>query len=152
MGPFEHLMQAWPGRSPGEQQRLAEREFALLVQNGNLRYWRPGNEIPERGTRILIGVGTYFVADMRLLDVLDASLSQQPPAQRGRIDVFSVAEIQGMAGFDQYFPGAVPKGDIPFVGIWEDGVMQQYGWGAEGRDMLIGLYPALKDVNFCDWW
>jgi hypothetical protein len=89
---------------------------------------------------------------MRLLDALDAIISAQPLEQKDRIDVFSIGDISGLSALDQYFPGVVAKGDIPFVGIWENGVMEQYAWGAKGRDMLIGLYPTLRQINFCDWW
>ena len=152
MGRFEALMHAWPGLQAGDQQRLAEREFPLVVQSSNFRYWRPSDEIPPGGRRFLIGAATYFVADVRLLDALDDVLSTQPESNRDRIDVFNVCDIQTREGLQDYFPGCALFGDVPFVGLWENGSMIEYAWGARGRDLVIRSYPSLNDVTFCDWW
>ena len=71
----------------------------------------------EQGRRILIGVASWFLADMRLLDALNDAVQGQ--AGNDTVDVFSIQEVYGGRDLrdadhllQEYLPG-VNKGGGP---------------------------------------
>jgi hypothetical protein len=107
----------WPALEQGQ----AERQFPLLTARSHLHLWRPGDTICSTGRRILIGVATYSIHDLRLLDVVEQLLSQSNDNRLLRVDVFSAHQCQTQDDFDKYVPGIGPVFQTPVVGIWEDG-------------------------------
>ena len=81
------------------------------------------------------------------------TLAPRPPPRSpsfGTKFVFEVAEMKTPGQFELYFPGRKPVGDVPFIGVWQDGALIRTAWGAAARDVLAGYYPSLKKVRFYD--
>jgi hypothetical protein len=103
---------------------------ALLVQHG-LQLWSPGSPIPEEGTWLLIGVATWSLSDMKLLDRVS-----QANGWAGRVGVFNVAGCSAPSAFEQYIPGIGPVFHTPVVGLWSDGKLKEKASGKAGRDLV----------------
>ena len=80
------------GKPIMEQQQKAREEFPSLVVQAGLHLWKPGDAIAEQGTRFLIGVGTYCLYDMRLLDALVEARASGKTG-KDRLDVFDCSDI-----------------------------------------------------------
>jgi len=149
---FEDLLRPDPDLSIGKQQRLAIEQLREMVsQSATMNYFRLGDSIFVKGTRILLGVGGYFLADLRLLDALNDILSEISfPSIR--VDVFEVQDVADLSDFkmsdyEKYIPG-IGRFDIPIVGVWEDGVLAQKAFGAAAREVLTQYFPTLSSVDF----
>ncbi len=121
--------------SPSGEQAQAERQFLLLIAGSKLHLWRPGEAIDSQGRRLLIGVATYSLSDMRLLDVVDEALrrGREPTL---RVDVFSIQECKTQDDFDYYIPGIGKVFQTPVVGIWHHGLVMEKAFGAAARSLV----------------
>ena len=123
--------------APSEQQADARLRFPELVSRSNFRLWRPGDEIPVGGIRLLLGVATYSSSDMSLLDALNERLGV---AADERVDVFNMLDCESPADFDNYIPGLKRVFQSPVLGVWDDGVPKEALSGKAAADFLIGRY------------
>jgi hypothetical protein len=115
--------------------------WADLLRKSRLHPWHPGDSIPSRGARILLGVDSS-AADPALFDKLNKALGQGSTAPR--IDIFDVLECRPIVGFEEYVPGIGKVFQAPVVGYWQDGKLVEKAWGKEGRDLLskvLGISP-----------
>jgi hypothetical protein len=124
-------------KSPAEAQAESDQLFPLAVRDSNLRLWRPGDPIPSRGTRLLVGIATWSGYDLRLLDVLDELVAQHR-ANKLVIEVFNTAGLLPEE-LNSYIPGLSSPHHTPFVGVWIDGALQQKASGYEGRKIAAQL-------------
>lgn len=101
---------------PGEEQGEAQKRFPGLVETSRLHLWMPGDDIPKRGKRFLIGAATYSLIEMYILDALNEWLEREPTV---KVDVFDLSaySLDEIAG---YIPNAQAKSS-PVLGIWSDG-------------------------------
>ncbi len=90
--------------------------------------------MPNRGRRILLGVASYSLPDLALLDTLNEADGQG--SIWPRLDVFNVLECKSVQDFERYVPGLGKVFQTPVVGYWEDGVLKENAWGKAGRDLL----------------
>lgn len=120
---------------PSAEQDHAEKQFPLLTGGSNLHLWRPGDAICSKGRRILIGVATYSLYDMRLLDRVDETLRGLGD-QALRVDVFSTLDCKTQEDFNQYVPGIGNVWQTPVVGIWENGRLEETASGAAARRLV----------------
>jgi hypothetical protein len=123
------------------QQRLDER-FGAAVAATSLRLWSPGDPIPARGRRLLIGVATWSAYDMELLDCVGQAMTSLAAALT--IDVFNVADCPSPEAIDWYVPGCGGVIHTPVVGYWSDGRLIDQAAGKAGRDLasrIIGFRP-----------
>jgi hypothetical protein len=118
----------------GTQQRDAGVKLAELFRESWLHPWKPGDPIENRVPRILLGVASYSVADLALLDMVDEAHGHA--SAWPRIDVFDVVECRSMEDFEKYVPGIGKVFQTPVVGLWEEGVLKEKAWGKAGRDLL----------------
>lgn len=112
--------------------------FAEVVGRSALRSWRPGDPSAASGRRLLIGVATYSVYDMRLLDVLDEAM-RRADSQALQIDVFDIEPCRSHTDFSQYIPGVGKVFQTPVFGIWVDGRLQETAQGAQARKQILRL-------------
>jgi hypothetical protein len=127
---------------PGEQQRQAEARFPELVAESHLHLWKPGDPIPTKGRRFLIGVDTASLYDMRLLDDLDEALTAGR-IRDDRLDVFQYwTECKTQEDIEQFFPGMELARIFhsPVVGLWENDILIKQASGALGRELLVEYY------------
>jgi hypothetical protein len=88
----------------------------------------------SEGERILVGIATWSVYDLKLLDTLDAALSNG--GHQTVVDVFDVDDCDGHKDFERYIPGLTQVLATPVVGIWRDGALISSATGASGRILL----------------
>jgi hypothetical protein len=96
-------------------------------------------QIASEGTRVLVGVATWSVDDLTLLDHLQMTLASGK--QHATVDVFDIDTCQALDDFDKYLPGVGRVFQTPLVGIWRGGKQIESAWGTAGRKLLaeIGL-------------
>ena len=145
---FADLLRPIPGLSPSEQQRLAHEQLREIVNQSSMHYFNLGDEVVNQGIRVLLGVATYCIADMRLLDALNDLHSTVSPL--ARIDVFSVQDAEKPEDLERYIPTIGHRFDVPLVGIWNDAMIKESAWGAAARDLLTQYFPSLSRVEFFD--
>jgi len=133
-----------PGLTIGEQAIKARTEFPRLVEMSRLRYWRLGNHIPEVGSRLLLGVSpTFSMPDMRLLDLVNQSLSEQS-GHSLCVEVFDLDDSQRGALLPIYFPGLTGIPPTPIAGIWCNGRLERVHFGddAIAETLLFARIPV----------
>ncbi len=123
--------------------------FREVLAKSHLHVWRPGCPVEGRGTRTLIGVATYSLLDLYMLDQVDEAIDSSTVHPR-RVDVFDVSECRSMADLEGYVPGIGEVFQTPIVGIWDDGAPSANAWGAAARDLigrLFGIEETLESFT-----
>ena len=139
VGRFSSLLRADVGLAPGEQQRLAYERFPSTVANSPMSLWRQGETIPTNGTRILIGVATYSIQDLSLLDSIESKLSIKTGRQE-TTQLFDVLKCTDMDDFEEYVSGIGKVFQTPVLGVWESGILQYKAAGWSARKWLSVHY------------
>ena len=137
-----YLSRPRSGDDPGQD--FIEAALPAAVAGSRMRWWPPGGPVVARGTRVLIGVGSYCLYDLRLLDVVDEALAHHPPPAP-RVDVFSTLACQTAADFARYIPNLPPLYHTPVVGIWQDGRLIEADEGYAARDRLARMFGSSSD-------
>ncbi|HKE55315.1 MAG TPA: hypothetical protein VKB46_01395 [Pyrinomonadaceae bacterium] len=119
---------------PSQQQALASKELPQRLAESKLRNWSPGMPISGQGERVLIGIATWSIYDLKLLDSVQDSTVRFPTDRV--IDVFDVDQCKSSEDFDLYVPGIGMVYQTPIVGVWRQGVKVSSAWGASGRELL----------------
>ncbi|HWG47497.1 MAG TPA: hypothetical protein VN688_32340 [Gemmataceae bacterium] len=117
----------------------ADRRFSELVAASPFHLWHPGDPIPERDVRYLIGVATWSGYDMRLLDALAEALTahpNDPPV----IDVFNTADCPHPQDFHRYISGLGTVSHTPVMGFWNNGELKWSGQGYDAREWIAGIF------------
>jgi hypothetical protein len=144
MTPFTELIRspalpASPDGSLGDQQRAIDTLFPIVVSASPLRLWQPGDPIAPTGRRLLLGVATWSVPDVTMLDELALALLRQPSDLV--VDVFNVADVRSAGDFERYVPGIGTVFHTPVVGLWIDGRLVAKASGKAGRDLVAQASP-----------
>ena len=84
--------------------------------------------------RMLLGVASYSVADLAVLDTLNEAASSKE-AIWPRLDVFNVLDCRSIQDFEKYVPGIGKVFQTPVVGYWEEGLLKEKKRGAK-RDAI----------------
>jgi hypothetical protein len=139
MGRFAGLLEANIGLPPGEQQRLASERFASVAGKSHMKIWQPGETFPRNGVRLLIGVATYSVPELEMLDNLEAQLSRLRTGHE-IVHLFNVLDCAKAEDFERYVPGIGKVYQTPVLGLWEDGVLKERAQGKAARDLVTQRY------------
>jgi hypothetical protein len=144
MPPFTDLVRstalsASPDGSLGDRQRAIDSLFPSVVSATPLRLWQPGDPIETAGRRLLLGVATWSVPDVTMLDELARALDSRPTGLV--VDVFNVAGVRSAADFERYVPGVGMVFHTPVVGLWIDGRLVAKASGQSGRDLVAEVCP-----------
>lgn len=109
--------------------------------------WRLGDEWPPAGGQVIwIGVGTFSVYDMELLDKLEAKLSRETVKEEIYVsDTVAFPEFN----FEERFPGVGRVFGVPIVGYWKEGVLEVKLSNAKAREWLMERFelPALSSIQ-----
>jgi hypothetical protein len=119
-----------------------ESAFAERLHESPFHLWKPGDPIPDRGTRMLLGLATWSGYDMHLLDVISESMMRETPTSVSRVDVFDTAQCNEAADFRKYIPKLRHVTHTPVVGIWRDGHLHEAKEGYAARDLAAGLFGS----------
>ncbi|MBI1915898.1 MAG: hypothetical protein HYS12_14355 [Planctomycetes bacterium] len=120
--------------SLGLSQKNLDARFSSVVSTSPFRLWSPGNPIPAKGKRLLIGVATWSAYDMKLLDAVSQALPR-PPVDL-TVEVFNVADCSSPEAFDRYVPDIGRVFQTPIVGLWSDGQLVDKATGRAGRELV----------------
>jgi hypothetical protein len=143
MNSFFNLFLQDPGQpSHDARQAIAERAFCERLQDSPFHLWQPGDAVPQKGTRILLGVAPWSGYDMRLLDVISESIRKGIALPDLRVDVFDTTHCTENADFRKYIPKLRRVFHTPVIGIWRDGHLHEVKEGYEARDMAAGLFGS----------
>ncbi len=110
----------------GEENDRAEQLFPVLIQQSRLHLWRPGDPIAA-SRRLLVGVATWSLYDLSLLELLDLVLNRGCSAV-DRIDVFNSDRVE-RGDFEEYIPGLGKVVGTPVAALWQDGIIGDKGFG-----------------------
>ena len=109
-----------------------------MLAKSNLHFWNLGDAIVSNGTRFLLGVVTWSLYDLRLLDALNLALSEGNRTEH--IDIFNLDSCQTKEEVLLFVPNLGKMIHPPVVGVWRDGQQVQQNWGAAGRDILVETF------------
>ena len=99
-----------------------------------IRFWSPGDSIPVRGQRILIGLAPWSAIDRLLLTPIIQQATDLKSSLA--VDVFNVDGLSEEA-LEAYIPGMGKVHHTPVVGVWENGTLTQSATGFNGRKLLF---------------
>jgi hypothetical protein len=118
--------------------------FPATVAASRLRLWAPGNPIPDKGTRILLGTATWSGYDMHLLDVIDEALRKMN-GKAPLVEVFNAGILTSQDAFEHYIPGIGEVLQMPVVGVWHDGRLVERASGYAARDLAARMFGFSSD-------
>ncbi len=144
--PFTELRRT--GLPIGEENDRAEQLFPIFVEQSRLHLWRPGNPIAD-GRRLLVGVATWSLYDLSLLEVLDLVVKDGWSGV-DRIDVFDLDRVE-RDDFDNYIPGLGKVAGTPVAGLWADGILDGEGFGWRAIKLMSGLFGVPLEWNGGEW-
>jgi hypothetical protein len=115
----------------------------FVERSPKLHLWSPGQPIPDRGSRLLVGVATWSGYDLNLLDLIE-----EAPASAVRVDVFDTDALPDLAALEHYIPGVEMAHQTPIVGHWLDGRLVETAVGFHGWHLVARVcgIPA-SDVD-----
>ena len=97
--------------------------------------WTPGESFPTTGARVLVGIATWSLYDLDLLDALDSRSFGDDT-----VHVFDMDSCKTMSDFENYIPGIGNVFQPPVVGYWQDGRLLYREQGAAARNWLLTRY------------
>jgi hypothetical protein len=131
---FAELLKRSEDMTPSEQQYLVEREFPDVVRASAVHLWRPGDPISGMRQRLVVGVATYSVLDLMLLDRLETHARRHTESLR--VDVFNTLDCRRHEDFQDYIPGLGDVYHTPVAGLWESGQFVAGGSGRHAIDII----------------
>jgi hypothetical protein len=143
---FTELRQT--GLPTSEENERAKALFPRLVQQSRLHLWSPGDPI-DRGRRLLVGVATWSLYDLSLLDVLDQVLAEGCSGL-DRIDLFDLDEVE-QRDFDKYVPGLGKVVGTPVAGHWENAILGDRAFGWQAIQLTSRLVGVSLTWNGAEW-
>lgn len=129
----------------GYDPREKDRRFPEVIAGSPFRLWRPGDPIPMRGNRLLIGVATWCGYDMRLLDVMAEALSHKQ-IDSPIVEVFNLDDLP-QKELDRYIKGlgSIFLHHPPVAGFWRDSRLDWFGQGHEAYGFVARLFDFSSD-------
>ncbi|HLM60916.1 MAG TPA: hypothetical protein VK308_08940 [Pyrinomonadaceae bacterium] len=124
--------------NPVEAQERADRELPRMLAKSHLHLWNLGDAIVSNGTRFLLGIVTWSLYDLRLLDALNEALSDGN--RKERVDIFNLDSCQTKEEISLFVPHIGKMIHPPVVGVWRDGQQVQQNSGAAGRNILVEAF------------
>jgi len=123
--------------NPGLEQAAAREQLPSMLAVSDLRLWSPSMPISSTGERVLVGIVSWSVYDLQLLDRLQATMVRGE--RQAVIDIFDADDCNEPDDFERFVPGIGRAFHTPIVGVWHDGVKTSSAWGAAGRNLLAEL-------------
>lgn len=114
-----------------------------VARSPRLHLWSPGDPIPERGERLLVGVATWSGYDLNLLDLIE-----EAPAGPIRVDVFDLDTCPDQHAIADRVPGIGEVVQPPVAGYWVDGRLVETAGGHRASQLVArvcGLDPTATE-------
>lgn len=125
-----------------EAQRRAELALPFILAKSNLHLWNIGDAVLPHSIRFLIGVATWSLSDLRLLNALNAVLLNEKRTER--VDVFNLDVCQTQTDILAFVANLDKVYQSPVVGVWYDGEQIKQACGYDGRQILIEHFALDK--------
>jgi hypothetical protein len=136
MNTFSSLLKHRNQKAPGEVQKMVRSHFPKQVSQSKFKLRKPSDSFPLSGKHFIIGVATYSVKDLGLLDQLEESL-ENSDQDIPDIKVFDVLDCETMGDFDKFIPGIQSVYRTPVIGVILDGKLIDHATGlSEVMDTL----------------
>ena len=136
---FSELLEPIAGFTPGQLQEQASKRFPNIVDESHMEIWRPNDgPFEPHDQDVLIGVATYSIEDLKLLDEIEQRLRVHSAPER--ISVFDISAFTEMRDFERLLPGIGKVFQTPVVGFWTNGQLTERLSGAAARDWLVERY------------
>jgi hypothetical protein len=143
---FRELLAPIAGFTPGELQEQASKRFPNVVDESHMEIWRPTDSPFEPHDQdVLIGVATYSLEDLKLLDEIEERLRNRSVLEN--ISVFDVSAFSEMGDFERHLPGIGKVFQTPVVGFWKNGQLTDRLSGAAARDWLVDRYRLSRNPD-----
>jgi hypothetical protein len=144
MNRFARLLQPADDSSIAAEQAAATRAFSEAVRASGFVAASLDTAL-SRDRCLRIGVAPYSLADLRLLDILEAAMRRldDPPVP---IEVFSVVDCHEPADFERLIPGMGTVWQTPVAGWWDEGVLRDKAQGKAARDLILSVCSLRADV------
>jgi hypothetical protein len=136
------LLEANANLTPAQQQQRAAEQFSAVVAKSHMEMLPPEEVLPAQGAKILIGVASYSIPDLEMLDAIEARLSREPIDDE-TIHLFDVSALPDSRDFEKYLPGIGRVYQTPVIGLWQNGVLQDKASGTLARHWLTQRYGLL---------
>jgi hypothetical protein len=143
MGKFTDLHRRATEIGVDSSHDYAMTEFPNVVRQSNLDLWNLGDFVKSKGIRYLLGVVTWSLYDLRLLDALDEVFSQ--PSRDEKIDVLNLDLCKSQNEIQFYIPDIGNVLHPPVVGVWQDGKQIKQASGYYGRMILVEAFSLNHD-------
>jgi hypothetical protein len=129
---FEDLLSESNHLGAPAQQAFVRKALAERAGDFGVCLYQLGDPIPRVERWCLIGVATYSIDELRLLDVLKNDASRNLGFSIFLLDdCLSVEEIR------RFIPGVGKVLQSPLLGIWSDGDLVGWLEGAQARQYLL---------------
>jgi hypothetical protein len=132
-------------KRPGREQRQAEAAFPSLLQTHGFRVAEPGAAPPANVHHFVLGIATWSVRELILMDALSLAL-KSTPERLERLSVFSIGRLT-LAQLQRFIPGIEPV-TTPVLGLWLSGALSALE-GFNARHRIIHefhLHPHLDEL------
>jgi hypothetical protein len=134
------------GLQPRDENARADLFFPQLVARSGMRLWRPGDGIAP-GRRLLLGVVTWSLYDLGLLDVL-CQLREGGRHADLAVDVF---DLDRERDFERFVPGLDPVVQPPVAGFWEAGLLHAGASGYRARELVCARLRIRLEWDRSEW-
>jgi hypothetical protein len=129
---------------PGEQQGFVRERFSTALKPP-LSLWRPGESAPSE--KILIGVASYSVPELRMIDQLAETLAVRGDGAE-LVQVFDMASVSSMEELQNYLPAIGTVRQTPVVGVWKGTELFETEWGTSAFGWIETHFGINVDRNF----
>ena len=120
-----------------------QHSLSELISQSHLTVWRAGAKIEESGDFLVLGVGTYCLYDLRLLNQLNAFMSEGR-VSGVRVSVFDWSDLRP----DVLVPDVPDLGEphhTPLAALWVNGKLVEVNWGYPARRFICERYGLPLD-------
>ena len=124
--------------SVAEQQNFAADQLLVLLDKSNFHSLKSKKSILKKGKHLLLGIASYSVSDLELLDTLNNAIMNKT-LKIDRVDVFDVRNCRRMEDFEKYIPSIGKVYQTPVIGIWENYFLKKKLWGYSARELLTKM-------------
>lgn len=148
MNTFKSLLSPLPGEMPADTQRRAAADFAATLSanfDGRVALREASDGIPSSGRFIVLGVATWSLHDLGLLDELTREL-KSAAVDRARLAAFDVSACESAAELERFVPGAGAVDCTPVVGVYANGKLVSVAIGLPESIGALRQFLPLRDA------
>lgn len=133
---FANLLDGNSKIDPGSQQRWAAVSFTKVVESSGFS----SDARSQRADRIVIGVASYSVRDLQMLDMVAKKVNDEITSPETEIVVFDTLSCKTMDEFQAIIPGIGVVLQTPVVGVWRNGILVEKASGSKAFEVIKNIF------------